>query len=82
MVDKAILQRRAVILAKWPSMSEAAFDLEMRAERLSRIVWGRVMPKKEEARLLAWKLQKPISFLFPEKSQKEGSARGDIKDEC
>lgn len=66
MVSKAILQRRAAILAKWPSISQAAFDLEMRAERLSRIIWGRVKPKADEKRLMAWKLQKPAAFLFPE----------------
>lgn len=65
-MDKAILQRRAAILAKWPSISEAAFEMEMRPERLSRIIWGRVRPKAEERRMLAWKLQKPAFFLFPE----------------
>jgi hypothetical protein len=66
MVSKNILNRRAAILSVWPSFSEAAYELGMRPERLSRIVWGRVRPKQEEARLLAKRVQKTIVFLFPE----------------
>jgi hypothetical protein len=65
MVDQNVLFRRAAILAKWPSFSQAAFDLGMRPERLSRIIWGRVRPKEEEARLLARKTQKSVEVLFP-----------------
>jgi hypothetical protein len=64
MTDPAVLIRRSAILAKWPKLSEAAFDLDMRPERLSRIIWGRIRPKPEEKRLIAWKLQRSIDSLF------------------
>ena len=61
-----INKRRALVVEKWGSFSNAAGDLGMRPERLGRILWGRVRPKPEEARKLAWRLQVPVSQIFPE----------------
>ena len=64
--QKTIQKRRGAILGHWPSMGHAAREIGVRYERLSRVVNGRVKPTSEEMRQLAWRLQMPITDLFPE----------------
>jgi len=63
---KIIQKRRGAILGHWPSMGDAARQIGVRFDRLSRVVNGRVKPTPEEMRQLAWHLQVPIADLFPE----------------
>ena len=63
---KIVQKRKGAILGHWPSMTDCARDIGVRYDRLSRVVHGRVRPTPEEMRQLAWRLQVPITELFPE----------------
>ena len=62
---------KGLLISKYGTVFNAAQDLNIREDRLSRIYYNRVHPSAEELRRLAWKLQKPISELFGENYAKE-----------
>jgi hypothetical protein len=55
---------KLAIIEKFDTQHKAAAAFGIRPDRLSRIVTLRVKPSAEEKRVIAWRLQKPISELF------------------
>ena len=60
------LDLRFEIYKKFGSQFNAARVLNMREDRLSKIIRGRILPKSEEKRHFARKLGRKITGLFPE----------------
>ena len=60
------LKLKALIIENFGSQVSGARAFEMNEYRLSRIIHKRALPKPDEKRTIAWKLQKKICELFPE----------------
>ena len=71
MIKEPNFTLKAALIKKYGTIANAARDistddLDIDQYRISRIIHRRTTPLPKERRVIAWKLQKPITELFPE----------------
>jgi hypothetical protein len=70
-VGKPNFTLKGALIERFGTITRAAQEvssdeLEIDQFRLSRLIHGRATARPEERRIIAWKLQRPISEIFPE----------------
>ena len=71
-MGKPNLRLKGLTIEKYETLTKGAREFWMDEFRLSRIIHGRAEAKRQEMRIISWKLQRAIKELFP----KDGDSRG------
>jgi hypothetical protein len=72
-MKKPNLRLKALIIEHYGSQALGAKAFGINEFRLSRIIHNRAQPNAKEKRMIAWKLQRKISDLFPEAAMRQSA---------